>query len=49
MLKQKHQRRVLIYTLVILICAAILWHRAGYPVPIAPLHQLQDRLRLLIP
>lgn len=49
MLKRKHQIRVVIYTLVILLCAAILWHRAGYPMPIEPLRQLQEQLRHLIP
>ncbi len=49
MLKRKHQRRTLIYTLVILLCAAILWHRADYPMFLEPLEQLQEQLRLLIP
>ena len=49
MLKRKHQLCILIYLLVILLCAAILWHRADYPMFIPPLQQLQDHLRTLIP
>ena len=49
MLKRKHQKRVLIYALVILLCAAVLWHRADYPMFFEPLSQLQEQLRLLIP
>lgn len=48
MLRRKHQIRVLIYLLIILVCAAILWHQAGYPMWIEPLRQLQEQLRLLI-
>ena len=49
MLKRKHQRYILLYILVILLCAAILWHRADYPMFFPPLQQLQNNLRTLIP
>ncbi len=49
MLKRKHQRMTLLYTLVILLCVAILWARADYPMLFPQLVQLQERLRLLIP
>lgn len=49
MLKRKHQIRLAIYTLVILLCAAILWHRADYPMFFEPLKQLQAQLQHLIP
>ena len=47
MLKRKHQKSVLIYALVILLCAWVLWHRAGYPMFLEPLKQIQQQMHLL--